>query len=185
MSNPIRDYCSQLIESLENFPIDSLIQVTDILAEARVRGSRIYIMGNGGSSSTASHFTSDLNKGAICPGKPRLKVHCLNDNVPVMTAWANDTNFSRIFAEQIENFVKPGDVVIAISVGGNSPNIVEGIRAAKTKGAYCIGFIGIQGGELKTLADTAVIVPNGDTERVEDLHLITCHMITYYLRQFK
>lgn len=181
----LRDYFYQLVDSLKPMPLKELDTVIEALALARDSDRVIYVMGNGGSASTASHFTCDLGKGAIQAGKQGFKIFCLNDNIPTITAWANDTDYDNIFAGQIESFVNPKDVVIAISVGGNSPNVVKGIQAAKLIGAYCISFVGSGEGKLKTLSDVTVVVPNDNTEQVEDLHLIICHAIKTCLRQFE
>lgn len=173
----LKDYRLHLIKSLEGLSLDEIAKVVGILREARDKGRRVYIFGNGGSASTASHFTSDLNKGSICKGRPRFKAQCLSDNVPVLTAWANDTDYGLVFAEQLENFFEEGDVVVAISGSGNSPNVVNAVKLAKAKGAFVIGLTGFGGGMLKDLVDLAVVVASDNMERVEDVHLIICHMI--------
>jgi len=179
----IRKYISEIGDTLDKLPIDSIAQVVDLLEEARLKGKRIFIFGNGGSAATASHFAADLSKGAICKGKPRLKAFALTDNVPLLTAWANDTTYDNIFAEQLENLVEPGDIVIGISGSGNSPNVLNGVKVAKAEGATTIGFIGFDGGKVKELVDIAVIVPSHNMEQVEDIHLLLEHVITTCLRE--
>lgn len=174
-------YFLKLSAVLDQMPCKAIAKAVSLLRDTRLSGHHIYTMGNGGSSSTASHFASDLNKTTIKEGEPRFKAHCLNDNIPVITAWANDTDFSNIFAGQMENFIMPRDVVIAISVGGNSPNIVEGLKAARLKGAFTIGFVGNGEGDLFYLVDIAVVLPVYNTQQVEDLHLVVCHAITAQL----
>lgn len=179
----IKNYLSQVGATLGELPLDKIAQVVEVLGEAREKGNRIFIFGNGGSAATASHFASDLAKGAICKGKPRFKAFALTDNVPLLSAWANDTDYGNVFSEQLENFVEPGDVAIAISGSGNSPNVLNGAKAAKAKGATTIGFIGFDGGRLKDLVDIAIIVPSYNMEQVEDTHLLLGHIITTCLRK--
>jgi len=179
----IMNYIAQVTDTLNKLPADEIARVVDVLGEARDRGSRIFIFGNGGSAATASHFACDLAKGAICRGKPRFKSFALTDNVPLLSAWANDTDYSNVFAEQLESFVEHGDVAIAISGSGNSPNVLNGARVAKAQGATTIGFIGFNGGKLKDLVDIALVVSNHNMEQVEDIHLLLGHIITTCLRK--
>jgi len=178
----IKKYISEVSATLERLPIDKIAQVVDLLEEARLKRKRVSIFGNGGSAATASHFVADLSKGAICKAKPRLKAFALTDNVPLLTAWANDTSYESIFAEQLENTVEPGDIAIGISGSGNSQNVLNGVKVAKAKGATTIGFIGFDGGKLKELVDIAIIVPSHNMEQVEDIHLLLGHVITTCLR---
>ena len=179
----INRYLTEVSDTLTKLPTEVIDQVVDVLDEARGKGGRVFIFGNGGSAATASHFASDLAKGAICPGKPRLKAFALTDNVPLLSAWANDSTYGNIFAEQLENFIEADDVVIAISGSGNSVNVLNGVKKAKAKGATTIGFIGFGGGKLKELVDIAVVVPSYNMEQVEDIHLLLEHVITTCLRE--
>jgi D-sedoheptulose 7-phosphate isomerase len=179
----IKDYISQVADTLSKLPVDQIAGVVDVLSEARDRGSRIFIFGNGGSAATASHFAADLAKGAIHRGKPRFKAFALTDNVPLLSAWANDTDYGNIFSEQLESFVEANDIAIAISGSGNSPNVLNGAEVAKAKGATTIGFIGFDGGRLKDLVDIALVVPSHNMEQVEDIHLLLEHVITTCLRK--
>ena len=179
----ITTYLHQTIIALGRLPVDRVSQVVRVLRDVRDRGNNIFIFGNGGSAATASHFASDLAKGAICDGKPRLKAFALTDNVPLLSAWANDTVYDNIFSEQLENFVEPGDAAIAISGSGNSPNVLNGAKVARARGAITIGFTGFDGGKLKGLVDIAIIVPSHSMEQVEDIHLLLEHVITTCLRQ--
>ena len=179
----IETYLSEVGATLGKLPVDMTAQVVEIIETARARGKRIFTFGNGGSAATASHFASDLSKGAISPGKPRIKAFALTDNVPLLSAWANDTAYENIFAEQLENLVDTGDIAIGISGSGNSQNVLNGVRVAKAKGASTIGFIGFDGGKLKSLVDLAVVVPSDNMEQVEDIHLLLAHIITTCLRK--
>jgi D-sedoheptulose 7-phosphate isomerase len=178
----IKNYLSQVTDTLNQLQVDKIAKVVEVLDKACVKGRRVFIFGNGGSAATASHFASDLAKGAICKGKPRFKAFALTDNVPLLSAWANDTDYGNIFSEQLENFVEPGDIAIAISGSGNSLNVLNGAKTARAKGATTIGFIGFDGGKLKDLVDIALVVPNHNMEQVEDIHLLLEHVITTCLR---
>lgn len=152
-------------------------QVSDILLGAMRGGHQVFLFGNGGSAATASHFAVDLGKGLQGPGGLRLKALSLVDAVPMMTAWANDTDYSRIFAEQLVNFVHQGDVAVAISGSGNSPNVLKGVEAATVRGAVTIGFTGFKGGRLKDLVDVCIVVPSDNMQQIEDLHMVLAHVI--------
>jgi len=181
----IQDYLSQVSATFANLPMDTIAEVVALIKTARENGMKVFTFGNGGSAATASHFASDLSKGAISKGKPRIKAFALTDNVPLLSAWANDTSYENIFAEQLENFIEPGDIAISISGSGNSPNVLNGVKIAKAKGATTIGFIGFDGGKLKDLVDIALVVPNHNMEQVEDVHLLLEHVITTCLRESK
>ena len=178
----IQRYLSEVSATLAKLPVEGIARVVEILEETRIKGRRVYTFGNGGSAATASHFASDLAKGAISKGKPRIKAFALTDNVPLLSAWANDTAYENIFAEQLENFIEVGDIAIGISGSGKSQNVLKGVKVAKAKGATTIGFIGFDGGELKDLVDIAIVVPNHNMEQVEDIHLLLEHVITTCLR---
>jgi D-sedoheptulose 7-phosphate isomerase len=135
-------------------------------------------VGNGGSASTATHFAADLAKATVVDGQPRLRVLSLTDNAALMTAWANDTSYDRIFAEQLENLIDPGDVVVAFSVSGNSPNVLNAVRAARARGAVTVGLVGASGGSLIDAVDISVQVPSQSYGVVEDCHLVLEHAIT-------
>lgn len=179
----IKHYISEVSTTLEKLPVEKIVQVVKLLDDTRLKAKRVFIFGNGGSSATASHFASDLAKSANCSGKPRLKAFALTDNACLFSAWANDTSYDNVFAEQLENFVESGDVVIGISGSGNSSNVLNGMKVARAKGAATIGFIGFDGGNLKEMVDIAVIVPGQNMEQAEDMHLLVEHVITTCLRR--
>jgi phosphoheptose isomerase len=139
-------------------------------------------MGNGGSAATASHMVCDLVKGAQVPGCAPLRVFGLTDNTPLLTAWANDHAYEQVFAEQIQAFVEPHDVVIAISASGNSPNILAGLRAAAARGAHTIAMVGFDGGAASELADLVIHIPSDDYGLVEDTHSAIGHALTAAVR---
>src|SRR6184192_534502 len=157
--------------------------VLRLLEEAYHQGHRIFIMGNGGSAATASHFALDLAKNTIMPGAPRLKAISLTDHVPLITAWSNDTAYEHIFAEQLANMIEPGDLVIGISTSGNSPNVINAIQLAKACKASTVGLLGAKGGKIKDMVDAYVLAPGQNIEQEEDAHLILAHVITRHMRE--
>jgi D-sedoheptulose 7-phosphate isomerase len=157
-------------------------QVESILLRARDEGRTIFIIGNGGSAATASHMANDLNKGVLVPGRLRFRAFALTDNVPLITAWANDTRYEQIFVEQMANFLRPGDVLIAISGSGNSGNIIAAVEWAHLEGAVTIGLTGGEGGRLRGLVDCCLVVPSGRMEQIEDMHLVLSHALCVSLR---
>lgn len=179
----ITSYLYQASAILQELPIDRIAKVVKVLGDAGDNGNNIFIFGNGGSAATASHFACDLAKGAISNGKTRLKAFSLTDNTPLLSAWANDSAYENVFAEQLENFIKAGDIALGISGSGNSANVLNGVRVANAKGATTIGFIGFDGGKLKELVDIAVVAPCHNMEHAEDVHLLLGHIITICLRE--
>jgi len=156
--------------------------VADLLMAAWRARQQVFIMGNGGSASTASHMMNDLNKYASVPGRPRFRALALTDNVPLLTAVGNDQAYAEIFVEPLRNLLQPGDLVILISASGNSPNIVAAAEYARAQGATVIGFCGQPGGRLAQLADCRVIVPSDRIGQQEDGHLILNHALAFALR---
>jgi D-sedoheptulose 7-phosphate isomerase len=145
-------------------------------------GHHFFIMGNGGSAATASHFALDLAKNTIVPGTPRLKAISLTDHVPLITAWSNDTAYEYVFQEQLAMMIEPGDVAVGISASGNSPNVIHGLQFAKQLGGQTIGILGADGGKVKSLVDAYVLAPGQNIEQVEDAHMILAHIITRHMR---
>ncbi|MEW5868437.1 MAG: SIS domain-containing protein [Chloroflexota bacterium] len=181
--DPVDDYLKRLAETLERISRQQVWQVIDALFQAWQAGRRIYILGNGGSAATASHMANDLNKYTIVEGLPRMKAQALTDNVPLMTAWGNDTAYENIFSQQLINFLEPGDVVIAISASGNSPNVLRALEVARQGQAVTIGLTGDDGGKLKHLVDHCVCIPDELIGRQEDGHMILDHLIANTLHQ--
>ena len=178
----IRQYFNDIQAALDNMPLEPILQVIDALQKARIARKTVYIFGNGGSAATASHCACDFSKGANHNGIPGLKVIALNDNIPAMTAWANDESYSQIYARQLEKVVAKGDIAIGISVSGNSLNILNCIKVARDMGALTIGFTSNIGGLLKNIVDIPVRLPVDNMEQAEDLHLLIAHVITTCLR---
>lgn len=176
-------YFQQLKETLDQIDRTPIEQAIEVLHTARVNGRHIFIMGNGGSASTASHFVCDLAKNTRRGGWPHFKVIGLTDNMAIFSAYANDEGYENVFAQQLANLLQPDDVVIGISASGNSPNVLKGITLAQQMGAYTIGFTGFDAGQLGTLVDLRLHVPSHCIEHVEDIHLIFEHLITKKLRE--
>ncbi len=183
ISELIRHYIEEVGTILARLPVEELESVVKILQEARVNKRGVFIFGNGGSAATASHFVCDLNKGAITEGQLRFRAIALTDNLPLISAWANDTSYNDVFTQQLENYLEPGDVVIGISVSGNSMNVVNALEFAKLRGATTLVFTGFDGGKVKDIAHLCLAVPNNSMEQVEDIHLLLEHIITTCLRE--
>lgn len=181
--NPVQTYLSALQATLEQLPEETIQKVIDVLHQARQESRTIYIMGNGGSASTASHFVCDLNKNTRNVAWPDFKVLGLTDNMALFSALANDEGYENVFALQLSSFVQPGDIVIGISTSGKSPNVVEAFRLARMRKALTIGFTGFDGGHLADLSDIHVHVPSDCIEHVEDIHLVLEHLICKTLRE--
>jgi D-sedoheptulose 7-phosphate isomerase len=176
------EYLSNLARVVELVPPDALESVIDAILAARRTGHRVYVMGNGGSAATASHFVCDIVKSARVDGLAPVRAFALADNASLVTAWANDYAYEHIFAEQINALVEPGDVVIGITASGNSPNIVAGFEAALKRGAQTIALVGFDGGVVRDQVDVAVHIPCHDYGLVEDTHAAIGHAITTAVR---
>lgn len=157
-------------------------ELVEVLAKARSAGRMIFFFGNGGSGSTASHFANDIAKSTIVGQNKRFRCLSLADPVSTLLAWANDLNYSEIYAEQLKNLGSPGDVAIGISGSGNSPNILRGLEEARKLGMVTVGLIGMGGGKQKALCDLSIIVPSQNMQHIEDVHLVICHLLTSYFR---
>jgi D-sedoheptulose 7-phosphate isomerase len=181
-SDPVDGYLSSLMHTIQALSRERIWEVIGVLYKAWKDERRIYLLGNGGSAATASHMANDLNKLTITDGKPRMKAIALTDNVPLMTAWANDDHYENIFSEQLINFIEPGDIVIAISASGNSPNVIRALETARAYQACTIGFTGNNGGRLKDLVDYCIFIPNDHIGPQEDGHMILDHVISITLR---
>lgn len=173
-----KQYFDELQRTFIGLAHDGINQIADTLLKANESGRMVYLFGNGGSAALASHFACDLGKGtAYCNGGKRFRVLALTDNLPTLTAWANDSNYEDIFSEQLRNFVQPHDVVFAISGSGNSKNVLNALQLAQEMGATTVGITGFQGGAMKGLCKICVIVPSENMQIIEDVHLAMAHSI--------
>ncbi|RJR17849.1 MAG: SIS domain-containing protein [Nitrospiraceae bacterium] len=171
------NYLDQLKSLLDSFPHGRFTEIREAMLSAYHSEKQVFIMGNGGSGSTASHFACDINKGSCFNLDKKFKVICLNDNIPTMLAYANDLSYSKVFVEQLRNFLQPGDVVIGISGSGNSDNVLQAISFARKMKAKTIGLSGFNGGKLSQAVDIPFIVAINDMQKVEDVHMIVVHML--------
>ena len=171
-------YLAQVQQAVGRISLEPVLRFIEWLERARVERRKVFIFGNGGSAALASHFANDLAKGTIVEGKPRFRVISLNDNIPLLTAWANDSDYQKIFSEQLANLIEPNDLVLAISTSGNSQNILKAVELARASGAATVGLLGARGGALRDIVDLAITVPLDDTGQVEALHAVLCHLIT-------
>lgn len=178
-----QSYKSRLLEALNTIDLGSVAEAIQILAEARDTGKQIFVCGNGGSASTASHFVCDMLKGASMGKTRRFRILALTDSLPTITAYSNDVSYDCIFAEQLRNFAQPGDVVMALSGSGRSANVVRALEYANSIGCRTIALTGRDGGTLGPLANLEIRVAEPHMGRIEDGHLITCHMICYYFME--
>lgn len=169
-------YLADAQATLRRIPIDVLDRIFRILCDAYRDDRQVILMGNGGSAALASHFAVDLGKGTAAPGRRRFRVLSIVDNTPVMTAYANDLSYADVFSEQIRALAQPGDVVLGISGSGNSPNVLNGLKAAREAGATTVVLTGYQGGKAIGLADVTLVVPSDDMQHIEDCHLMLTHL---------
>lgn len=183
--NPIhgcRPYFELLSQTIAKLPYKQVDAVVDVLLDAHARQRTIFIFGNGGSAALASHFACDLGKGTVNGSGRRFRVMALTDNVPLMTAWANDANYEDIFSEQLANFAAPGDLAFAISGSGNSLNVLKALRLAKQSGMKTAGLAGFSGGRMRALCDACIVVPCDNMQIIEDLHLCIAHSLFTCIR---
>ncbi len=171
-----------ILDSLETDLIDEIDKLAAILRNARGNKNTIFLMGNGGSATTASHFAEDLAKGTIAEGLPRFRAIALTDSIPSMLAWANDASYEDIFIEQLKNLMEPGDIVIGISGSGNSMNVIKAIEYANRNDGITIGLSGYDGGKLLKCVQESIHVPSFDMQKVEDVHLLVLHLLMCLLR---
>jgi D-sedoheptulose 7-phosphate isomerase len=174
----VSEYIGQLQQVLDDLPLEPLAAIIERLKEARRCGQRVYVFGNGGSAATATHMACDFSKNTVRDDRPRFQAVSLTDNMSVITAYANDDGYENIFAEPVMSLGRAGDVALAISGSGNSPNVLKGVQAARALGMTTIGLTGMGGGKLKEQVDICLIVPSNRIEQVEDLHLIIDHLVT-------
>lgn len=179
----VTNYLTLLQQSMEQLPKETIVRVIELLHSARMSGRQVFIMGNGGSASTATHFVCDLSKNTRHNAWPHFKAIGLSDNMAVFSAYANDEGYENVFSRQLASLVMPEDIVIAISASGNSKNVLNGIMFAKEQNAMTIGFTGFDGGQLASLVDININVNSNIIEHVEDIHLILEHIIVKSLRE--
>ena len=179
----ITKYITLLQLTIDQLPKETIARVIDLLHSARLSGRQVFIMGNGGSASTATHFVCDLAKNTRKDGWPHFKAIGLSDNMAIFSAYANDEGYENVFSQQLANLVMPDDIVIAISASGNSGNVLNAIMFAKSQNALTIGFTGFDGGHLASSVDINLHVNSNIIEHVEDVHLVLEHIIVKSLKE--
>ena len=183
IAETLETYLDEVQAAIAGLPREALSRAAQELVEARRRGATVYIVGNGGNASTASHMASDLAKTASVDGMPGVRTLALADNTPLLTAWANDACYEETFAAPLRHLVRPGDVLIALSASGNSVNVLRAVEAAREGGATTIGLLGFGGGRLREQMDICVLVPADAYGPAEDAQLVINHALTTALRQ--
>lgn len=178
----IKEYLAMEALLFDRLALDQVDRVTAILERARAEGRRIFLFGNGGSASTASHFACDLGKGTIREDKPRFKVLALHDNLPTFSAYANDRGYEHVFAEPLISLAERGDIAIGFSGSGNSPNVLRAMEVAHQHGLSTIGFTGFEGGKLKDRVEIEINIPSQIMGQIEDVHLALAHALCEMLK---
>jgi D-sedoheptulose 7-phosphate isomerase len=173
-------YKTNLLQTIEAIDLAKVNQAIEWFKEARDQGKHIFVCGNGGSASTASHFACDIVKGASFNRASRFKILALTDQLPTLTAYANDVSYECVFVEPLKNFAEPGDLFMGISGSGNSPNVLRAAEYANAAGCRTLALTGRDGGRLGPLAQLNIQVPVPHMGRIEDAHMVVCHMIGYY-----
>jgi D-sedoheptulose 7-phosphate isomerase len=176
------EYLNRLRGAIDAIPRERLNALGEALFRAYRNNKQVFLLGNGGSSSTASHMAADLAKNTIGPNMKRFRIVSLNDNAAIMTALANDLGYENVFSEQLSNLVQAGDVLIVVSASGNSPNVLKAMRYARACSAEVAGLLGFDGGVAAELADIPLIVPSNHYGVVEDVHLIINHILVDYFK---
>jgi D-sedoheptulose 7-phosphate isomerase len=179
------DYLREFAELLQHVDLDAVERIVDHLRQVRDAGGTVYLAGNGGSAAIASHWANDLGKGTKASSRAFMRVLCLSDNVSWLTALANDEGYERVFSGQLENFAGPGDLFVAISASGNSPNLIEAVELARDRGVVTIGLLGFDGGVLKGLVGEYLWLRSeqGQYGLVETGHSVLCDILTTCLMQ--
>jgi D-sedoheptulose 7-phosphate isomerase len=179
MKQWIPEYLRAQKAALDSIPPEAVAELVEKLRSAWQEDRQVFVFGNGGSAANASHFATDLGKGASDKLKKRFRVLCLNDNVSWMTALANDYAYEDVFVGQLQNYARPGDLLLGLSVSGNSPNCVKAFAWAKTNGLRTVALVGARRGRMAELADQAIVIADAHYGRVEDAQMAICHMLCY------
>ena len=185
-SSEINSYFNEVKKIIDSISKDEIEKTIQILNEARLKGKKIFIIGNGGSASTATHFACDLNKYTSIDGEKRFRAISLEDNIPLVTALVNDEGWNQVYSYQLENLMDDGDYLIVISVHGGSgkdkagpwsQNILQAAKLIQKRGGKVIGLVGFDGGAIRSISDSCIIVPVNSTPQVEGFHLVLTHLI--------
>lgn len=178
----IRGYLDEVSRLVAALPVERIGSIVERLLQAYDDGKQLLLLGNGGSAATASHLMNDFQKCIYLTGGKPFRALALTDSVSLLTAWANDTAYENVFAEQVRAWAGPGDILIAISGSGNSPNVLQAVRVARECGAWTLGLAGFQGGKLKELVDECLVVPCDNMQQIEDVHMVIGHLLFWRMR---
>jgi len=190
--NSISSYFKELSDIINKISKEDIDKTIQILDGVRKEGKRVFVVGNGGSASTATHFACDLNKFTSVDGKKRFKAISLEDNIPLVTALVNDEGWDNVYSYQLENLMEDGDCIVALSVHGGSgkdkaelwsQNLLKAIKLVQSRGGKAIGLVGFDGGIIKEIADVSIVVPINSTPQVEGFHLVLTHLICSLIRE--
>jgi D-sedoheptulose 7-phosphate isomerase len=179
----IQFYLNDVGKLLTELPVATIRRVVDLLLEAYRNDRRLILLGNGGSAATASHLVADFQKMIFLAGGRPFRAMACTDSIPLVTAWANDTDYSNVFAEQVRTWAEPGDVVLAISGSGNSPNVLKAVEVARERGAVTIGLSGFAGGKLADMVEHPIVVRCDNMQRIEDVHMVLGHLFFWRMLQ--
>lgn len=179
----IVNYIHNLIELEQAFQFGAMVEIIRYFEKARAQDKRIFVFGNGGSASHANHFACDLGKNVTRNENGRFHIISICENMALVTAYANDAGYNNVFIEQLKNYsLKLGDIILAISASGNSPNVVKACEYAKSREATILSMTGFTGGKLKQLSDVSLYIPSNEYEKVEDIHMAAMHIIVSYFK---
>ncbi len=179
MNHWVSEYIRAQKAAHDSIPVQAVADLIEVLRGAHKEGRQIFVFGNGGSAANASHFATDLGKGASDKTGKRFRVLSLTDNVSWMTALGNDYSYEEIFVGQLQNFGQPGDIALGISVSGNSPNCVKALEWAKKHGLRTVALVGAKRGRMAEIAEQAIVINDTHYGRVEDAQMGICHMLCY------
>ncbi|MHC5540647.1 D-sedoheptulose-7-phosphate isomerase [Singulisphaera rosea] len=179
LSSWLSEYRARQQEVYEALPLDQVAEVVELLRQAKDKGAQIFVFGNGGSASNASHFVTDVGKGASDKSDVRFRILSLNDNTAWMTAIGNDYSYEDVYLRQIQNYARPGDLALTMSVSGNSPNLVKAMRWARENGVTTVALVGAKRGALAEIAEHVLVINDTHYGRVEDAQMTICHMLAY------
>ncbi len=179
MNNWLNTYMDGYKKSLDSIPFDKINSIIEKFGKANTQGKQIFVFGNGGSAANASHFVTDMGKGASDKTEKRFKCISLNEHIGLITAISNDYSYKDIYKKQMENFASKGDLLFTLSVSGNSPNLVEAVKWANDNGLHTIAMVGGAKGQLAEIAKEVIIIDSTHYGHVEDIHMLICHMIAY------
>ena len=178
-----RHYLDEFITTVQALDVDTVGEIMKQLESARQEGRQVFIIGNGGSAASSAHWACDFGKGINMGESKRLRVFSPIDNVAWSTALSNDIAYAEVFTEQLRNYLNPGDVVIGLSVSGDSENVVRALAYGKERGAFAISIVGKGRGRMAGLSDISLVIPSGNYGIVEDMHMFIAHVVSQYMRE--